>query len=259
MEVLVAGISILGIALTAFFAVRSMRLAAQQVSVATTGLLEERKERAAQREQRRAALLTALRSEVETIRSTADGDLKEYEGYDFSHPRVARQGAARDVEGPERFRLSFPWTPLPDTAIQEAVREADLLGLTAPQIQKLMEIRARIQRINSLVLHKANLYPALMLVPVPRNEPLIYGDRPWPFDKAVVLNNDIQMAVKDILADCAEMMKWWEGEAGVTQPRTSSRPARRTAGRSRAGRWRAVAAARERISNRLSALRGQRR
>lgn len=247
MEVLVAGASILGIALTAYFAVR-------QIRIATTGLLEERKERAAQREQRRASLLTALRAEIETIRYAADGDINDYEGYHVSHPRIARQGAAREVEGRERYRVSFPWTPFPDTAIQEAIREADLLGLTAAQIQKLVELPARIQRINSLVLHKANLYPALMLAPVPRNEPLIYGDRPWAFDKAVLLNNDIQMAVKDILADCAEMMKWWEGEAGVTPFRTSSRPGRRTAGPSRAGRWRAVTAARERISSRLSRL-----
>jgi len=247
--------SILGIVLAAFFAVRQMRLAAQQVNLAATGLLEERKEREAREKQRRVALVTALRAEVETIHYMVDGDLNDYEGYNLSHPRIARQGAARDVEGRERYRVSFPWTPLPDTAIQEAIRGADLLGLTVAQTQRLLQLQARVQRINSLVLHKANLLPALLLVPVPRNEPLIYGDRPWPFDKAMVLNNDIQMAAKDILADCAEMMKWWEGEAGVTQSRTSSRPVRRaTRGRFEAGRWPIVAAARERISSRLSWL-----
>lgn len=170
--------SILGIALTALIAVRQMRLAAQQVSLATTGLLEERKERAAQREQRRTSLLTALKAEIETIHSTAEADRIDYEGADVSHPRIARQGAARDVEGRDRYRLSLAWTPLPDTAIQEAIRDAGLLGLTEPQIQKLVELRSSLLRINSLVLHKANLSPALMLSPYPRNEPLIYGDRP---------------------------------------------------------------------------------
>lgn len=244
MDILIvaAVIGVLGFFVSTFFAVRQIRLA-------TTGLSEDRKERAAQRERRRLALLTALKAEVETIRSAADADLSDYEGTNLSHPRIVRQGAAREVEGRERYRLSFPWTPLPDTAIQEAIREANLLGLTAPQIQKLLEVRARILRINSLVLHKANLYPALMLAPVPRNEPLIYGDRPWAFDKAVLLNNDTQMAVKDILADCAEILKWLEGDAETVQSRKPDRPARRVGGtHSRADRWRIVAAARKWIS-----------
>ena len=239
MEIPIVGISILGVALTAYLAVRQMRLAARQVSLATTDLLEERKERAAQREQRRTALLTALKAEVETIRSAADADLNDYEGTNLSHPRIVRQGAARDVEGRERYRLSFPWTPLLDTAIQEAIREAALLALTTAQIQRLLELRARVQRINSLVLHKANLYPALMAAAAPRNEPLIYGDRPWVLDKAVVLNSDIQMVAKDILADCAAMMLWWKEDISDTDNRKSGhriRRAERT--RSRPGRWR---------------------
>ena len=255
MEILTFGIGILGVALMAYLAFRQMRLAARQVGLATAGILEDRKERAAQRENRRASLLTALKAELQIIRVAADADLNDFEGTNLSHPRIVRQGAARDVEGRERYRVSFPWTPLPDTAIQEAIREADLLDLTATQIQKLLELRARIQRINSLVLHKASVYPALMLASVPRSEPLVYGDRPWAFDKAVLLNNDIQIAARDILADCAEMMKRWESEPSVAQSPSPGRPGRRATGRSlTAGHWRVVAAARERISNRLHRL-----
>lgn len=252
--IIAAVVGILALFVSIFFAIRQIRVATTGLQVATTALSEDRKERTAQREQRRAALLTALRAEVETIRSAADADLNDYEGTNLSHPRIAQKGSDREVEGRERYRVSFPWTSLPDTAIQEAIREAGLLGLTAVRIQKLLELRARILRINSLVLHKANLYPPLMLAPVPRNEPLIYGDRPWAFDKAVVLNNDIWMTAKYILADCAEMTKWWEGEgAGMGGPRPG-RPGGPAAGTQRAGRWRIVAAARKWISSRLSRL-----
>lgn len=205
MLIIGAVVSVLGIALSVFFAVR-------QIGLATTGLLEERKERAAQREQRRAALLASLQAEVQAIHSAADADLNDFKRQNISHPRIAQNPSASAVEGEFRYRLSFPWTPLPDAAIVEAIREAGLLGLTTPQIQKLQALRTRILRINALVRYKANLYPALMLADTPRQDPRVYGDGPWAEDKAVVLNNAIEIEARGVMADCAEVMKWWDAD-----------------------------------------------
>lgn len=248
MEILVAGAGILGIVLAAYFAVR-------QIRVATTGLLEQRKEWAAQRERQREALLAALKAEVHAIRDAADADLSDFEGYNVSHPRIQQNPSARAVEGENRYWFSFPWTPLPDAAIVEAIREAGLLGLTSSQIQKLQAVQTRILRINGLVQYKVNLYPALMLSNIPRHMPDIYRERPLAEDKAANLNNSMKIEVHAVVVDCAEILKWWEGDADIQSRRAGHRG--RRAGRRQLGRI--VAAARERISSRLSALRGQKR
>lgn len=245
MDILIvaAVVGILGVFLSVFFAVR-------QIGLATTALSEDRKERAAQTEQRRSALLTALRAEVETIRSAADADLTDFKGSNLSHPRIAQNPSARAVEGVARYWYSFPWTPLPDAAIVEAIRKAGLLGLTAPQIQKLQLLQTRILRINALVQYKANLYPALMLTNIDRHMPDIYRDRPWAEDKAANLNNATEFEAHAILADCAEVQKWLDGDAAVQSRRAGGRG--RRAGRRQLTQ--VVAAARERISSRLSRL-----
>jgi hypothetical protein len=241
-DILTVVAGVVGVSLTAYFAVR-------QISVATTGLLEQREEWAAQRKLKRQALLAALEAEIQAIHVAADADLNDFEGHNLSYPRVMQNSSARAVEGETRYWFSFPWTPLPDAAIVEAIREAGLMGLMAAQIQKLEALRTRIFRINALVQYKTNLYPALMLSNIPRHMQNIYADRPWAEDKAANLNNSMKIEVRAILIDCAEVMKWWEGDAGVAQPRTSSRPGRRaTSGKLGVGRWRIVAAARKWIS-----------
>lgn len=253
---IIAGVvSIAGVILSILQAGRQIGLASRQIGLATTALAEDREERKAQREQRRAALEASLRAEVQAIHSTADADLNDFEGHNASHPRIQQHPSARAVEGENRYWFSFPWTPLPDAAIVEAIREAGLLGLTAAQIQKLQDLRTRIVRINGLVQYKVNLYPALMLSDVPRHLPDIYRERPWAEDKAANLNNDMKMEVHAVLVDCAEILKRREDDAGAVQSHRPGHPGRRV-GRthSQAGRWRIVAAARERISNRLSRL-----
>lgn len=246
---IVAGVvSIAGIILSVFLAGRQIGLAARQIGVATTALSEDREEREAQREQRRTALEASLQAEVQAIHSTADADLNDFEGHNASHPRAKQNPSARAVEGETRYWFSFPWTPLPDAAIVEAIREAGLMGLTTAQIQKLQALRTRILRINALVQYKANLYPALMLSHIPRHTPDIYADRPWAEDKAANLNNDMKMEVHAVLVDCAEVLKWWEGEAETAQSHGPSHPGRRPGRTQRAGRWRIVAAARKWIS-----------
>jgi len=142
----------------------------------------------------------------------------------------------------------------PGRGIVEAIREAGLLGLTAPQIQKLQSLRTRILRINALVHYKANLYAALMVAGTPREYTLIDGDRPWAEDKAANLNNVMEFEVQVVLVECAEAMKWWEGDAGGMGGPKPGRPGGPAARTQKAGRWRIVAAARERISTRLSRL-----
>lgn len=184
----------------------SVLLMAWQVRLQRIVLLEDREERTAQSERRRATLLAALHTELQAIRSAADADLSAYSVYNLSNPRAA----SRATEGEVRYRLSFVWTPLLCDTIEEAINEAALLRLMAPQIDKLQGLRGRILRVNTLVNHKASLFPALMQAEPPRE--IGYGERHWAEDKAVVLNNEIERESRAIVPDCDVILGWWRSD-----------------------------------------------
>jgi len=190
----------------------SVLLAAWQVRLGRTTFVEEQRAEADQRERRRATLLSALQAEVQVVSSAADADLNDFKGHNLSHPRVTQTSTARSVEGEVRYWFSFAWTPLPHDAVDQAIREASLLNLTAQQITRLQTLRLRILRVNALAQYKANLYPALMLADIPRHQPRISADRPWAEDKAAVLNNAAEAEVSAILNECGEIAKWWGGQ-----------------------------------------------
>lgn len=161
-----------------------------------------------EREHQRQALLTALQHEIRLIESVAEGDLDDYGGYGGT-ARSRGDAGGRHVEGEGRYRLAFPWTPLPDSSMEQAIREAGLLGLSAAQIQRIQSLREKIRRVNTLVLHKANLLSALIQASIPRN-PTLPGELPWAHHRAVNLNNAIIDELSGIRKECIEINRWWE-------------------------------------------------
>ncbi len=178
-----------------------------QVRFARLALVEDRIERAAQREYHRTSLAASLRAELDAIRTAAEADLKEFGGSDLSFPRVQQTNGARSIEGPERFQLSFAWTPLPQNTIEQAIGEADLLSLTVDQVRNLQGLRVRILRVNALIAHKMGLFSALVQANVPKDFfKTMYSDRPWAQDKAAALNIAIQDEVNHIVKECSNIV-----------------------------------------------------
>jgi hypothetical protein len=93
--------------------------------------------------------------------------------------------------------------------MEQAIREAGLLGLSAAQIQRIQSLREKIRRVNTLVLHKANLLSALIQASIPRN-PTLPGELPWAHHRAVNLNNAIIDELSGIRKECIEINRWWE-------------------------------------------------
>jgi len=116
-SIVAAVVGILALFASIFFAIRQIRVATTGLQVATNALSEDRRERAAQREQRRAALQASLQAGIQAIYTAADADLTDFKHQYVSHPRIAQNPSATAIEGEFRYRLSFPWTPLPDAEL----------------------------------------------------------------------------------------------------------------------------------------------
>lgn len=185
-------------------------LLTRQVRLQRIALEDDQRARAAQRAERRASLLTALRAELRAIQSAAELDYGEYKGYDQSNPRVEQGVSGQRIEGERRHRLGFPWTPLPDDTINQAIGEAALLGLTS-HIEKLNSLRGRILRVNTLVRYKMGLFSALMQAEVAKQFQL-HTDH-WAEEKGWILNNAIEAEVHSIIHDCKAILESWRFEA----------------------------------------------
>ncbi len=165
--------------------------------------------------QRRASVLSALQAELRAIKSTAEADYDEYRG-NTSTPRIAQRGSSLAQEGMMRHRLGFPWAPLRDDSIKQAISEAALLGLTKPQVDRLRALSERISQVASLVSYKVAMYPALIQADIPRELTVqqMYGPRSWAEDKAATLNNGIEAEIYPIIQECKAILETWDFKSG---------------------------------------------
>lgn len=198
-------------------AIASLAINARQLSLQTTALRlqtasmeEDRAERASQRQLQRTTLFTALKAELQEIRTTAQADYDEYRGDHPQSDRVRQEGDSRANEGERRHRIGFPWSQLPDNIVAQAISEAALLGLKPGQIEQLLTLRGRIQRVDTLVRYKVGLYPALMQADVPKDWTMTTG--PWVEGRAAHLNNALEAAVYSIIASCNAILDKWRFE-----------------------------------------------
>jgi hypothetical protein len=193
---------------------RQFALQATALRLQTDALVEDRFERARQREQRRTTLFTALKAELQEIQSTAEADYVEYRGENPQSDRVRREGDSRANEGEIRHRLGFPWAPLPDNTITQAINEAALLGLKAEQIGKLQVLRRQIQRVDALVSYKVGIYPVLIQANPPKQltAAQFYGLQTWAEDRASHLNNALESTSYSIAQECKAILESWRFE-----------------------------------------------
>jgi hypothetical protein len=193
---------------------RQLALQTKALSLQTDALVEDRFERMRQREQLRSTLFAALRAELREILSAAEADYVEYRGEQPKSDRIQREGSSLVNEGEIRHHLGFPWSPLPDDNITQAISEAALLGLTSKQIEELQALQGRIRRVDTLVRYKVGLYPALMQADVPKDLTVaqIYGTRPWVVGRADHLNNALSATVYSITGDCKAILGSWRFE-----------------------------------------------
>lgn len=99
--------------------------------------------------------------------------------------------------------MAFAWTPFPDSAIEQAIHEASLLGLTPAQIQSLQTLREQIRRTNTLIQHKGSLLPALIQANIPREGGM--PPLPWAHHRANNLNNAVEYELYGIRKECSEI------------------------------------------------------
>jgi hypothetical protein len=193
---------------------RQWALQTKALRLQTEALEEDRSERRMQREQRRTTLLAALRAELREIQSAAEADYIEYRGEQPQMDRIKREGDSRADEGDVRHRLGFPWSPLPEDNIAEAISEGALLGLNAEQIERLLALRGKIQRVDTLVRYKVGLYPALIQANVPREATMdpYHSTRHWAEGRAAHLNSALESAVYAIAQECKAILESWRFE-----------------------------------------------
>lgn len=160
---------------------RQLSLQATALRLQTDALEEERFERMRQRELRRDALFAALKAELREIQITAEEDHTEYQGMQPQMDRIGREGDSRTLEGETRHKLGFPWSPMSDHAISQAISEAALLGLKPDRTEKLRTLRRKIQRVNALVPYKVGVYPELIHSNVSKvvTAAQFYGAQTW--------------------------------------------------------------------------------
>ncbi len=190
--------------------VRQLGLQTRAIGLQTTAMEEERRERAAQREQRRATLLAALQAELQAIMSSAGEDYSEYRGENTSSPRMTQEGSSKAIEGQTRHQLGFAWTLLPDETIKQVISEAALLGLSPDQIGKLQTLRGHIMRVGALVSYKVGLYPALMQADIPKEGTVreFYGPYSWAQKRASHLNNALSAIMYSIAGESKAILAW---------------------------------------------------
>jgi hypothetical protein len=198
-------------------AVVTLAINARQLALQTTALRlqtasyeEGRLEQVRQRELHRMTLFAALRAELREIQSSAEADYVEYRGEQPQSARIRREGSSQATEGERRHRIGFPWSPLPDDTLAQAISESAVLGLKADQIEKLLALRGMIRRVDTLVRYKVGLYPALIQADIPRDwsvEPP-YGMH-WAEGRAAHLNNALDAAVYQIAQECKAILESW--------------------------------------------------
>lgn len=185
----------------------------QQIRLERSRRDEERTERKKQLERQRDTVLWSLRAEISAIRMAVEMDLKEFQPSDMSIPRVKK--AAQDMQaeqaiGEMAYYRSFAWTSLPTSTIEQALREADLLGLTAVNVKGLQGLRIRILKANSLVPAKTAVLPILLAggEPYQAQPGLQLNPYRWVDIKADRFNENIRNEFTGILNECNEITEW---------------------------------------------------
>ncbi len=181
----------------------------QQIRLERSARDEERAERKRQRERQRNSIFSSLKAEIAAIRKTVDEDLNRYPG-SSGIPRAKEAQAQKqgeDLIGNMAYYRSFIWTTLPTSIIEQALREADLLILTAEHLEELQNLRQRILRADSLVPAKTAILPLLLESGYQGGGAEQTPSR-WVDIKADNLNGNIETAFKAILNECNEIAKW---------------------------------------------------
>jgi hypothetical protein len=213
----IVGAAVVGLGISArqlALQTRALGLQTKALGLQTDAFEGDRLERVRQRLQRRTTLFAALRAELREIQSAADADYVEYRGEQRQSDRIRQEGDSLADEGMVRHRLGFPWSPLPDDTIAQAISEGALLGLEAEQIEKLLALRGRIRRVDTLVRYKVGLYPALIQANITREQSMdpFHSTRHWAEGRAAHLNNALEAAVSSIAQECKAILNSWHFE-----------------------------------------------
>ncbi len=121
-----------------------------QVKVARDTFIGEQTGREERRQTQRATILSALRVQVELIRRSVATDLNRFWLRNLT-PDVQPFVQLREAIGEQAYAAAFVWTPLPANTIEQAIQEANLLGLSDEEIRSLQELQLVILRGNTAV------------------------------------------------------------------------------------------------------------